>query len=163
MSFPDLLHFSFSSLFCFATRAFYHSAFRMLNDKPTEKCRGVKSGNNPQCVLTGRTGINTDWFSNNLLTSVWSSLWNIYFPWQGLIDVGRSRRRSKEQVLNKLVHHHISFCILAKSKGFIIRSPYLFEHAKLQRYFDNHDVLHLISWISLMQSLEFLAGYSIEC
>lgn len=156
MSFPDLLHFSFSSLFCFSTRAFYHSAFGILSDKPTEKCRGVKSGNNPQCVLTGRTWINTDWFSNNLLTSVWSSLWNIYFPWQGLTDLGKSRCRSRKQVLNKLILHYISFWILAKSKGFIIHSPYLSECAKLGTYFDNHDVLHLISWISLMQSLDFL-------
>lgn len=163
MSFPDLLHFSFSSLFCFSTfRAFYHSAFGILNDKPTEKPRGVRSGNNPQCALTGRTWINIDWFSNNLLTSVWSSLWNIYFPWQGLIHVGRSQCRSEKQVLNKLVLHHISFWILAKSKGFIICSPHLFEHAKLGTYFENHDVLYLISWISLMQSLDFLAEYSIE-
>lgn len=116
MSFPDLLQFYFSRLFCFPAGAFYQSAFGILNGKPTEKCR-VKSGNSQQCVLTGRTWINADWFSNNLLTSIWSSLWNIYFPRQGFIDVDRSQCRSKIQVLNILALHHNSFWILAKKKG----------------------------------------------
>lgn len=116
MSFPDLLHFYFSSLFCFSTRAFYQSAFGILKER-VEKCR-VKGGNSQQCVLTGRTWINTDWLSNNLLTSIWSSLWNIYFPWQGFIDVGRSRCRSKMQVLNKLVLLPHLFLKTCNKQGF---------------------------------------------
>lgn len=68
MSFPKLFNFSFSSLFWFSARALYHSA--ILNDTLTKKCRVVKSRNYSR-VLTWRTLINTDWFSNNLLTSVY--------------------------------------------------------------------------------------------